>query len=577
MTSDSRKKVVIAVVLAAVALVFFAAYSFLVWSAPLRFASPDENANWFFVRAFKEDNRLWAFDDLNLYAGGLIHPRSTKVIADVIVPGGFLGLPVIYGSAAKFLGLGTAPYYTAALAALAALAFGLTVRRLLGGRGGLIAGLLLLVQPVWWYEANRAFMPNTLFASLLIFSAFFLFTAPMAGLAARKSVKRILPPDCIDGIIGGLLLGLALAVRLSEAQWIAIGLAAALVFAPNRGFRYRLAAAAVGALFALSPFLLLNQSVYGSAFATGYAQAVTDVPVAEMPEGRGAALLGPLRPILFPLGFAPRTALANFWTYGVSMFWWWSALVVLAAAFWLAGPLRTVGHRVLSAVKRERRKEGKTERGGHIDNAWLGFIAAAAMMSAWLIMMYGSWSIQDNPDPEAVTIGSSYLRYWLPIFVASTVPVAWLGDRLLGLVDRRYRATVGLGIFMALAAASGASVLYAPQEGLLAVRRNLYKFDSQAKTIMALTEPRSLIVVDRADKFVFPDRPVIYPLRDEKTYEAVSELRARTPVYYWGITFSDRDLRYLNEEKLPPLGLTISRMETVGEESLYRFEQAESR
>jgi hypothetical protein len=199
------------------------------------------------------------------------------------------------------------------------------------------------------------------------------------------------------------------------------------------------------------------------------------------------------------------------------------------------------------------------------------FAAAALAVTVWLILFYGSWSIQDNPDPAAVTIGTSYFRYWLPIFILSVVPVAWAAARLLDRLKGLWRPVVGTLALAVLAVVSAWTIFNAPQEGLLAIRRNLQRYDAEIGQVLAATEKNALVVVDRADKLIFPERAVIYPLRSAATYAALPRLVAAVPVYYYGITLPPRDLEYLRASKLPPLGLTIDPVVSFEQETLYVF------
>jgi hypothetical protein len=42
-------------------------------------------------------------------------------------------------------------------------------------------------------------------------------------------------------------------------------------------------------------------------------------------------------------------------------------------------------------------------------------------------------------------------------------------------------------------------------------------------------------------------------------------------VYYFGITLPHTDLKWLQQQKLPPIGLTIDPIANFGSQSLYRF------
>ena len=530
-------------------LIFFA-YTFLSFFAPRRAASPDENVNSTFAALFADTTQLRRDDALNHFAAGLIHPRSTRVVDTFVVPGGFLGLPVLYGGIAKAFGKAVLPFLTPCFALFAIFAWWQIVQHFFDKKISVAATLLLIAHPVWWYETARTFQPNVLFASLTILAAWFLFTQPMHRALGQRT-KFFLFQNA-DAPLGGMFAALALGVRTSEAYWFGIVAIVLLVFSARKISWHRFILFILFTALAFTPFLFLNTSVYGNVFATGYGTGIV-APGIVLPQGKGAMLLGPLGKYLFPLGFAPRTALHHFITYGITFFWWWSILVAasLVALAWEA-------IRVLRA-------------GGHIPRAAIAFGVTAVTVSFWLVLFYGSWTVQDNPDPGAITIGSSYLRYWLPIFIFSTVPVGWLVARAAAIMTpARRRAFYGI-FFLLFLLSSASDVFLSPQEGLLALRQSLFAEDTAAQMIVTHTEPDALVVVDRADKFVFPERRVLYPLRSDDTYAALSKLKQFVPMYYFGITFPETDLRWLREVKLPPLGLTIEPAVVAGEETLYRF------
>ena len=481
--------------IAAACVAFFIVYSYLPLTAPPRYNSPDETSNVFFSRHFARSGTLWIVEPLNLVTDGLVHPRSIRVVDNFLVPGGFLGLPVIYGTIAKAAGGGIIPFLTPLFSVLAVVAWGLLVASRFGRKTGVGAAVLLAAHPAWWYESSRTMLPNVLFCAFLISSAWLFFATPIRSVIERGGREGLPLFRKADAALAGVCIALALAVRKAEAYWIALGIVALAASAWKRVPWTRLAVFAAAAVLSFAPFLILNQAVYGHPFATGYGSGLA-VPVGELPHGRGDALLGPLRPLLFPLGFAPRTALANFWTYGVGFFWWWSILVACGVAAF-----------VLTARRRKVKWSGDAK----------SIAIAGVAVTAWLVLFYGSWSVQDNPDPSAVTIGSSYLRYWLPVFALSTLPVAWLMRTAAETVrPRALRPLLALMLFCYLGA-SAADVFWAPGEGLAAVRSELRRYDGIVKEIVAKTPQDSLIIVDRADKYVFPDRSVITPLRSETT------------------------------------------------------------
>ncbi len=153
------------------------------------------------------------------------------------------------------------------------------------------------------------------------------------------------------------------------------------------------------------------------------------------------------------------------------------------------------------------------------------------------------------------------------------MPVALALD---GLVKRGQKYRLGACVaLLLLVVASGWTVFAAPNEGLSAVRNNLVKYQGEAVNVFELTENDALIVVDRADKYLYPERSVLYPLRSDHTYELLPAAVSKKPTYYFGLTLPAQDFDWLREKKLPPLGLTVVMVADWGEKSLYRFEANE--
>lgn len=252
----------------------------------------------------------------------------------------------------------------------------------------------------------------------------------------------------------------------------------------------------------------------------------------------------------FPFGLHPRATLVHLSEYGFGLFWW---LTILAAG----GMIILLQSRDASPEQNQLRK------------AYGAFFIVSA---GYLALMYGSWTIRDNPDPTAITIGNSYVRYWLPAYVLS-VPLAavcimWISRRLL---TPARRALVASALTLMCVALSVATVFYTKGDGLIDARKTLAETASIRGQLLNLTESDSVIIADRADKFLFPYRRVVTPLRDEHTYSLMPRIVLRVPLYYYGVTFPEKDLEYLNTEKLPPLGLQIEELRSFKAETLYRI------
>ena len=340
------------IILTALAVVFFFVYSYLNFTTPSLilplssaqggsawggegeeggggaiFNSPDETSAYFFSKLFAETGKLSQFESFDFAAPGLIHPRSVLVnSAGYLVPGGFLGMPLIYGSLAKIplippllkgetegdFSAMIIPFFTPFFAVLGVLAFYFLIRKIWGENTAFLSAVLAFFLPPFWYYSTRGMFHNVFFAVCLVFSACFFFCLPRitqsTANGSTKGREKIYEYARYCG--GGLFLGIALVTRTSEVVWIGIlGLALAIYFLtpssakggslPAEATPQALQAGASGGIspyfrktetggekvgvywpaailgFAVLcatflPVLYQNQMLYGSFFASGY-------------------------------------------------------------------------------------------------------------------------------------------------------------------------------------------------------------------------------------------------------------------------------------------------------------------
>ena len=89
---------------------------------------------------------------------------------------------------------------------------------------------------------------------------------------------------------------------------------------------------------------------------------------------------------------------------------------------------------------------------------------------------------------------------------------------------------------------------------------------------MELTESNAVIITRYHDKLFFPERKVIVGLfNDDNMNMRYAQLVDYLPVYYYNFTFPQKDVKYLNQSKLPKAGLRIEKIERVGDFSLYKL------
>jgi len=92
------------------AVIFFGLYSWLYASDGNIFNSPDENATFVFSQSFAEKGDFFIEREAEL--DPLVRPRSTNIYEGKLVPGFFLGLPLLLGWASSLLGSWVLNYHS---------------------------------------------------------------------------------------------------------------------------------------------------------------------------------------------------------------------------------------------------------------------------------------------------------------------------------------------------------------------------------------------------------------------------------------------------------------------------------
>lgn len=501
------------------------------------FVSPDENAAFVFAEHWARSGSFRLPEMLNFDFAGLLHPRSALGWGVAIVPGSFLGFLVLTGSVGALLGTSTMLFVTPILAVLAVLAWRQVVWRVFEDeRLANLAGFFLLFHPAFWYYSGRVMMHNVAFVAFLIFALW-------AGVQKRHR------------FLAGLCLGAALFIRTSEITWV-LPVTIGLLIVKFWYDKSRTQVESVSTWKKLRPFvfglglmlvaiLIQNEAVYRNPFTFGYnaefpyymttsfTVAVAQLPEVVTPETWSHPLL--------PFGFHEMNIWRNVSNYIFALYPWMTVAAI-------------IGVLLLFANRQDRQQL-----------RWRLALAFSVFVSLVLVAVYGSWWTVDNPDPRIISLGNSHVRYWLPIFVAASLFAAYAFRWLI--TQRRWFGYLLLAIIPVL---SGYLVFFG-HDGLVASRQALATFAEKRSVILSATEEEAVIVVDRADKYLFPYRRVVTPLRSEVTYAALPYLEQEVPLYYFGITLPESDLQYLSEIKLAEQDLVFERVLTIDDESLYRI------
>jgi hypothetical protein len=513
----------------ACALIFFLSTFYLTRFTHL-FISPDETASAFFARALQQAGSFRVFDAWNQTLGGVLHPRSIITDGAYLIPGSFLGLAFLYGMFLHIFGSWSLTFFTPILVLVAALAWKQIIEQWFSARVALLSSLLFLFHPAVWYYSARGLMPNVLFVCCLIFSTWFL---------VRFSVSGKIAP-----FFAGLFLGLALFVRLSEVYWL-LPLFIFLLYTLRASFSVqRIMSFGAGVASVLVLMFVMNFLTYGHPLTFGYTfvSSIQSTIVQDVVKEDVAEKMS----FLFPFGFHPRAVFWHTLDYLFLLFWW----LTIPALYALPIVWKTKKQKIYTIV--------------------------TVLVAGWVCVWYGSWRLHDNPDPAQITIANSYVRYWLPVFVMSTPLIAtslvWVSERV-----RSKKIAVALlctSLFI-LGALNARIVFFVGQDAFVRVVATLKQSEDIQDRIFAIVPEQGVIVTDRSDKLFFPGRHVLVPLRSERTYTMLPHLIEHVPVYYYGITLPEKDLQFLNEQKLGPQALRIEFVETFGVESLYLIKNVE--
>lgn len=563
----------------------------------VKWSSPDETANYIFAKLYGQSGDIKIFEKYNLYADETIHPRSFRSDRGFLKPVSFLGIILIYGKIVKFTDFSTLPYLTPFFASLGIFFYYLLIKKIFGKNNAFLSTLLLISFPVWIYYSTRSMFHNVLFVSLLIIGLYFLV---VASKKPKKKIKflnfnplKINYAGFVSSSLAGIFIGLAMITRTSELLWILPMLFILWVFNIRKIGLLKLALFLCFLFIAITPALFWNQMLYSGFTNSGYPEMNRSI---ENITGAGGdlaktAILGKftqakeailkIRDEVFYFGFNPHQTQKMFYYYFVRMFSWIFYPAMLGMFLFLQG------------IKKWKSRH------------W-AFILSYIAISIILVLYYGSWEFYDNPDKASHTIGNSYTRYWLPVYLGAFPLFSFFLSRFarslffkekrgrdikVNIVKKRlldfFTPQVPRNIFLKksfeiiviiiIFFISISFVFYGSKEGLVYLAVNNENSREQREEVFALTESNSVIITQYHDKLFFPERKVIVGLLTDDNMNLIySRLIDYLPVYYYNFTFPEKDFNYLNERRLKNIGFKINEIKKINASfSLYRLERQE--
>lgn len=540
-----------------------------------KWTSPDETANYFFSKRYSQTGELGYFDSAAIIGDNLVMPRSLRSDFGWVKPVSFLGIILSYGTIGSVFGVGIIPFLTPFFAALGIIIFYLLVSHIFKNeRVGLISAFLLATFPVYTYYTVRSMFHNILFVVYLLIAAY-LFALALGKkneVSIWQNIKtqffsfrfdKIRSLQIIAAAFAGVFSGFAIITRTSELLWLAPSFVIIWLFYARRLGLIKLIIFCAGIFLALLPVAYWNNILYQNSFRGGYNEmnkSLTELSVASSDVVR-STLHGQMEKYseyfttvshnIFYFGFNAPQSISMFRHYVLEMF---PLLVYVGAIGFL-----------LLLVQNIRRFQKK----------YLVYVLVWGVLGIILVFYYGSWRFNDNPDPSRFTIGNSYTRYWLPIYLMLLPFVSFAIVRISRAVlligsktPTRVRKIMAAGLQSFAVIIIGFTgiifVLFGSEEGLVYLYHNNLAERSNAEQVFSLTAPGGIIITQYYDKFFFPERRIIMgKLPNDEILSAVEKLTKYYPVYYYNFFLNDKDVAYLNERKFSPYNIEMKLVKKI--------------
>jgi hypothetical protein len=535
-------------------------------------------------------------------------------------------------------------YLTAFFAVLGIVFFYLLLSLIFSKNIALISGLLAYTIPSWLYFASRSFYHNVLFISLLIIGVYLLLRAldirtkfsQKTGDRRQETEEKTLTEFKTSGYklritryllfsLAGVFIGGSLITRTSEIGWVF--LLVVLIFLFNwRKFRiqthplrhqtredsisenpftnqcrsiiwhYWLGAALFGVFLttAFIPVFVTNIKLYGVPLSIGYGTGLAgDVTGLLSQPGLMFKLL------ISPFGWHPRHIALNGYNYLIKFFWQFSLPAAVGMLLWLLSSLKfslnkninnkpaadTQINADVTPINADPVKSSdvKSESNGAGRKKQVGYLAILLAITIYLLVYYGSWLISDRIDLQAVSIGTSFVRYWLPIYLGMLPFVAMVINSIINLLRFRvWPKPIIAALLILLLAWSGVRLAYFDtDESLTVIRDNVRESQTKLLKIRQIVPEEAIVVLGfkQADKIFFPEyKRIISELVVPFDYESVVLLANQADLYYYHftdpddvVTISSRDFESYGIKINPETGQNI-----YGREWLYQMEVVES-
>lgn len=487
------------------------------------FGSPDETAVFSVTQQFASGSTASISDPLAASYPWL-HPRSWITRGSAIAPVGFLGWPWILSLIAWVLPFAIHWFATLVIASAVIPLWYLLRRYPLPAR--FLGALVYATYPVLILYGNRSLFPNGALLALGLWVLWFIYF---------QARVRSEPGKSWQFVALGLLAGLCLSIRPVEGVWLIPWWLWA--FWPLIKNKRVLSCLSIGALIALLPILFQAQLAYGGFWKSGYnlRDNPPTIDVIQVSEVSTEAAVQASSRSLLPYGFHPLAIARNtLYFFGQFLFPW--TILLLGGIIFTLWPL----------IKFRRKPDP--------------LILILAWTLVFLFTVYGSGLYADHVRPGAVTMGNSFLRYLLPVAPL----LAWCAAEWWLLASQKRNARIAVTVFLVLLSAFGIYTgLARDDESVLALRRELLRYEEIRQAAGTYFQSSDLIVSDRSDKIFFP------VFRAASPVPPLSELGRLSREQGISLGLFTRALNQADRDGWRKVGLDPVELESFGRERLY--------
>ncbi|MBI3573314.1 MAG: hypothetical protein HY092_03900 [Candidatus Kerfeldbacteria bacterium] len=485
------------------------------------FGSPDETANDVFIRSLATKASYTYQSSLTPVQLTFLHPRSTFVRGSTLSSGSFISFTQFGAVIDRLVGSEAHRYATPLLGLLSLLALFGVFHHFWGRWWSLLGTVLVGAHPAVFNLYTVPLLQNGGFTALLVISGWALLQhhqAPSLKFAVRFAI----------------LYGLAIFMRPVELLWTGPAIAVVLL-TMSQGWRWFLVIVGIAGLMQ-TPWLVADAQQFGSALTSGYT-----------PEGlvdssaQSQTVLSPLFRLLTPVG--------GRWSWHwLSSVWWY--MIMLIPAWSLAA--------VMGMAVYFRRK--------FVDRKKLIKIGFLIVIFCFLGAYYGSWNLYPATAAARVGFAASYVRYWLPLYVAMGA-----GFIVFLRVFRPWPKLLLITLVTVVLSGQVYEVWSHPVSGIKRRLDQAAMAKSTMNTVWPFIPANAIVVAGQDDKWFWPSRTTSYDLpHDPKGWTIVREALASHTLFLYVVPGQFPSPNWTKD--VPLYGLRARVVRQIGTDTLWQIE-----